>query len=260
MPSLSEKKRLRALRRRKGREAEGLFLAEGRRVVRDLLDSGRPILLALWTEEAEKDPEAGALVGRLRAASARAERIPEKELAEYADTVTPQGLLAVAEIPLPGWEDLRSERLLVVDGVQDPGNLGTLVRTAEALGAGGVLCLEGTTDPWGAKAVRAAAGASLRLPVLCVGREAAISGLAERGIPLWASAADGEPVRRSDPRPGAVALAVGNEGAGISAGIRRAARRIVAIEQAPEAESLNAAVAAALLMDRIFGGDGDGIG
>jgi RNA methyltransferase, TrmH family len=259
VPSLNEKKRIRALRRRKGRDAEGLFLAEGVRVVRDLLDAGRPVALALYTEEAEKDPEAAPLVERLRGSAARTERVAAEELSGYADTATPQGLLVVAGIPLPGWDDLRSTRLLVLDGVQDPGNLGTLVRTAEALGAGGVLCLEGTTDPWGAKAVRAAAGSSLRLPVLRVGRAEAIAGLAERAIPLWASAADGEPLRRGEPRPESVALAVGNEGAGISDAVRRAAARVVAIEQVPEAESLNVAVAAALLMDRIFGGDGDGI-
>jgi TrmH family RNA methyltransferase len=89
---------------------------------------------------------------------------------------------------------------------------------------------------------------------------AAIEALAERRIPLWAADADGEPVRRREPRPEAVALAVGNEGAGISTEVRRAAERVVAIEQAPDAESLNVAVAAALLMDRIFGGDGEGIG
>lgn len=260
MPSLSDRKRLRALRRRKGRDAEGLFLAEGARVVGDLLDAGLPVVLGLFTEGAERDAGTADLVARLRERAARSERVSEKELAEHADTVTPQGILAVAGIPARGWDDLRSRRLLVVDGVQDPGNLGTLVRTAEALGAGGVLCLEGSTDPWGAKAVRAAAGASLRLPVLRVGRAEAIEALAAREIPLWASAADGEPVRRRDARPLAVALAVGNEGAGVSDAVRRAAARVVAIEQAPGAESLNVAVAGALLMDRIFGGDGEGIG
>jgi TrmH family RNA methyltransferase len=260
LPSLSDRKRLRALRRRKGREAEGLFIAEGVRVVRDLLDAGLPVTLGLYTGEAARDAGTAALVERLRERAARSEQVSSEDLAEYADTVTPQGLLAVAGIPVRTWDDLRSRRLLVVDGIQDPGNLGTLIRTAEALGAGGVLCLEGTTDPWGSKAVRAAAGASLRLPVLRVGRVAAIEALAERRIPLWAADADGEPVRRREPRPEAVALAVGNEGAGISTEVRRAAERVVAIEQAPDAESLNVAVAAALLMDRIFGGDGEGIG
>ena len=256
MPSLSERKRLRALRRRKGRDAEGLFLAEGARVIADLLDAGLPVVLALFTEEAERETRTAVLVERLQRVATRSERVSSKELAEHADTVAPQGLLVAAGIPVRTWDDFRSRRLLVVDGVQDPGNLGTLVRTAEALGAGGVLCLEGTTDPWGAKAVRAAAGASLRLPVVRAAREEAIDVLSERDIPLWASAADGEPVRRRDPPPGAVALAVGNEGAGVSGAVRRAAERVVAIEQTSDAESLNVAVAAALLMDRIFGGEG----
>ena len=115
--------------------------------------------------EVEDDPiprlvEAFARSGvEVREASARA-------LAELADTVTPQGVLAVARIPDRDWHDLDLARILLLDAVQDPGNLGTLVRTAEAMAMGGVVCLTGTVDPWSAKAVRAAAGSSLRLPLL----------------------------------------------------------------------------------------------
>ncbi len=255
MPSLNERKRLRALLRRKERAERGLLIAEGVRVVGDALDSGRDILHALVAEDTAETPAIQALVRRLAGRGVPVERVPRSELAEYADTVTPQGILVVTGIPSAGWDDLRSLRLLVVDGVQDPGNLGTLIRTADALGAGGVIVLPGTTDPWSPRAVRAAAGASFRLPVIESSHERLAAELAERNVPLWAASADGEPFERGDASPERVALAVGNEGAGLSDRIRAAARRTIGIEQAEGAESLNVAVAAAILLDRIFGGE-----
>lgn len=255
MPSLNERKRLRALLRRKERAKRGLLIAEGARVVEDLLAAGRPVLHGLFTEAGLDDPAIAGIVRRLREAGVPCEAVAAGELAEFADTVTPQGILVVAEIPCSGWEDLESFRLLVVDGVQDPGNLGTLIRTAAALGADGVLVLPGTTDPWSPRAVRAAAGASFRLPILQLGHREAIDGLRERGVPLWASAADGDPWHREAQAPPRVAIAVGNEGAGVSDEIRVAADRTVGIAQPGGGESLNVAAAAAILLDRIFGGD-----
>lgn len=255
MPSLNEGKRLRALLRRKERAERGLLIAEGARVVGDLLDARQRVLHGLFTEEALDDPAISDIVQRLHSDGVPCEAVSPAELAEFADTVTPQEILVVAEIPCSGWEDLASLRLLAVDGVQDPGNMGTLIRTAEALGANGVLVLPGTTDPWSPRAVRAAAGASFRLPILELGHREAIDGLRERDVPLWASAAGGDPFRRGDPAPTRVAIAVGNEGAGVSDEILVAADRTVGIEQSGGAESLNVAAAAAILLDRILGGD-----
>jgi TrmH family RNA methyltransferase len=255
MPSLNERKRLRALLRRKERAKRGLLIAEGPRVVGDLLAAGRPVLQGLFTRDALEDPAIDVLVRRLRADGISCDEVTAAEFSEFADTVTPQGILVVAEIPRSDWGDLSNKRLLTVDGVQDPGNLGTLIRTAEALGVDGVVVLPGTTDPWSPRAVRAAAGASLRLPILELTHAEAIAGLRERDIALWASAADGDPFYRGATAPGRIALAVGNEGAGVSDEIRAAADRTVAIEQSGGAESLNVAAAAAILLDRILGGE-----
>jgi len=255
VPSLNERKRLRALLRRKEREKRGLLIAEGTRVVSDLLDAGHPVLHGLFVEDGLADPAIGDIVRRLRAGGVKCEAVSASDLAEFADTVTPQGILVVAGIPLGKWEDLRELRLLVVDGVQDPGNVGTLIRTAEALGAAGVLVLPGTADPWSPKAVRAAAGSCFRLPILTLDHREAIEGLRARDVPLWAAAADGEPYRRGDPVPARVAIAVGNEGAGLSDLIRSSADRTVGIELSGVADSLNVSAAAAILLDRILGGD-----
>jgi TrmH family RNA methyltransferase len=254
MPSVNESKRLRALRRRKDRRARGEFLVEGPRVLSDLVETGRSVTFVLYTEEAADEPEGRALLERLVARDVASERVSEAEIKRHADTVTPQGWLAAAPIPRWGWPDIVAPGILLLDGLQDPGNVGTLIRAAEALGSGGVVLLPGTADPWGPKAVRAAAGSSLRLPVIEAGWGEVLTHLRAEGIPIWVAASDGEPAGRiegDDERP---ALVLGNEGAGVSEPIRRDADRAVAIPMRGGVESLNVALAGAILMDRFFGG------
>lgn len=252
MPSRSERKLLRSLAGRKGRREQGLFLLEGPRLLEELLAAGTPIVKLLHTRAASEDAGVGPLLER---ATCRApvEEVSEAELARFADTASPQGVLAVAERPRWGWADVTVPRLLVLDAVQDPGNVGTLLRTAEALGLGGVIALPGTADPFAPKAVRAAAGSTLRLPVLTLTWEETADELARREIALWAADAAGEPARRGDPVPERLALAVGNEGAGLSPPVRAAAGRAVAVPVRGRVESLNVAAAAAILADRLFG-------
>lgn len=252
MPSRSQTKRWRALGRRKGREEHGLALAEGARLLEELLASPVRIRHVLWTREAADDPGAAALLDRCREAGVPVEEVSAGELAELADTVTPQGLLAIVEVPGGGWDDLPDGDLLVFDGVQDPGNLGTLLRTAEAMGVRGAVTLEGTVDPWNPKAVRASAGSIFRVPVVEARRAEVAARLRESGRSVWAADAAGTPFRRGEALPDRVALVLGNEGAGVSEALLGAADRRVAVELAGDVESLNVAVAAAVLMDRIF--------
>lgn len=228
-------------------------MLEGPRLLRELLEAGLRPEHVLYTEAASADAGIDALLERCRGAEIPAEPVSERRLGELADTVTPQGVLAMARIPSHGWESLRAPRLLILDAVQDPGNLGTLARTAEAMALGGILCLPGTVDPWNPKAVRAAAGSTLRVPVLSASWEEAEARLRTDGIPTWAADAGGEPVHRSDPAPSRLALALGNEARGVSAAVRSGAQRTVAVPMAGRVESLNVAVAGAILMDRLFG-------
>jgi TrmH family RNA methyltransferase len=142
--------------------------------------------------------------------------------------------------------------LLVIDGVQDPGNVGTLLRTAHALGARGSIALRGTADVWGPKTLRAAMGATFRHPVLTFDDAGFIAWARRHDVTLWASAADGERLERAigaDGRgKGVIAVIVGNEGAGIRPHLNAIAARRVAIPLAQGAESLNVAVAAGILL------------
>ncbi len=209
MPSLSQSKHVRALHRRKERSARGEFLVEGPRVLEELLSTERPVTLVLYTEEAEAEPDGRKLLEGIVAAGIPHELVSDSELRRHADTVTPQGWIAVAPVPRWSWSDFRTLDILVLDAVQDPGNVGTLIRAAEALGASGVVALSGTADPWSPKVVRAAAGSSIRLPVLAVAWDEAVAHLRMIGCAVWASAADGDLLERGATGPDGVALVLG---------------------------------------------------
>jgi TrmH family RNA methyltransferase len=248
--SRREERLLRSLRQRKTREAEGLFLAEGVRAVEDLAASPLPVRLAVAASTLGDTPRGRALLDLLATQHVAVHEADERELAALADTETPQGILAVAPIPSAGLNDLPVARdpavIVVLDAVQDPGNFGTLARTAEALGAAGLVALPGTVDPWNPKSVRAAMGSSFRLPIVPAAWDALAPWLGERGFATLAAAAGGEPL--PDPRPARAALVLGNEGAGVSAETRARADGVVGIPLRGRAESLNVAAAGAILM------------
>lgn len=252
MPSRRERKILRALSRRKGRERHGLFLAEGPNLVRELLESDLDVELVLHTDDAFPADDGRVLEG-LAEGGAELQRVERATLSEFADTVTPQGVLAAVRTPRRALDDLPAGGLLVLDAVQDPGNFGTLVRTAEAMGMAGILALKGTVDPWNPKAVRAAAGSIFRVPIFQGSWEEARPRLRAADVEVWAADPLGEPVYGGEPAPERLALVLGNEGRGVSGRVLDDAHRRVRVPTAGSVESLNVAVAGALLVDRIFG-------
>ena len=249
MLSRREEKLLRALRQRKAREAEGLFVAEGVRAVEDLLASPLAVRWVVASSSLEDTPRGQSLREAVEHQRVTLREVPDAALRELAGTEAPQGVLAVAEIPRGALEELRPAGkpavVLVLDAVQDPGNLGTLVRTAEALGAAGVIALPGTVDAWNPKAVRAAMGSSFRLPIVEAGWDEAAPWLGAEGFRVLAAAGEGPPLGE---RPARSALVVGNEGAGVSDETRRRADAIVGIPLRGRAESLNVGAAGAILL------------
>jgi len=166
---------------------------------------------------------------------------------DLADTKTSQGVLALFERPRATLDQLfaRGDSVVVaLDGVQDPGNVGTIVRLAAAFDAAGVALLPGCADPFGSKAIRASAGAILSVACAAASREELLA----RGWPLFAADARGE---AADPPARGAVLAFGSEGGGLSDEIARAARRI-AIPMSGRVESLNVAASAAILLARSY--------
>ncbi|HEY4306676.1 MAG TPA: RNA methyltransferase [Gemmatimonadaceae bacterium] len=240
----------RDLQRRKARERQGLFVVEGVRGVEELLRTSIPIKGVLSSPRLASTPRGEALAEAIRQGGFAAESVDEKDFASASDTDTPQGVLAIATVPetrLADLPDTQTLRLLVLDGVQDPGNAGTILRTAAALGASATLALPGTVDLWNAKVVRSGMGAHFHHPCLTGTWDDLAEFRTERGVEIWAADVSGDPVRSTTP-PARVALIMGNEGSGLSSQARTRADRLVALPIASSVESLNVAVAAGILL------------
>ncbi len=249
--SREREKLLGRLRHRKTREREALFLVEGVRAAGEALELKVPVRFAVVSPRLARAGGGEALLRRLEDGGVEVDSVTDAALEASADTEAPQGVLLVCAEP--GWtlDDAATSgpggaRALLLDGVQDPGNLGTLVRAAAAFGVPAVVALEGTVDPWNAKAVRASAGGLFRTRVLKASWEEAGAWLDRERVTLLVGAADGADVACVE-RPPAWALAVGNEGAGPRPELV-AAGRPVAVPMPGGSESLNAGVAGSILL------------
>jgi TrmH family RNA methyltransferase len=228
---------------RKHRDRENRYLAESPNVVAEAIASGAEVETIILREGASPMPEF----------SGRCCSMSHRLFQRISQTENSQGVIAIiskdrdAEAAFQK-EALDGGNLLVLDRVQDPGNIGTMIRTAEGAGYAGVLCIRGTGDPYGPKAVRAAAGALFRVPILTGMAEEELSAfLRLRNKRMAVTAMDGIDYRQA-PLQRDVALIIGNEGKGVSPFLMERAHIRVSIPMAGKLESLNASVAAGILM------------
>ncbi|OLC02938.1 MAG: hypothetical protein AUH78_02625 [Gemmatimonadetes bacterium 13_1_40CM_4_69_8] len=255
---------IRDLQRRKARGRRGLALIEGVRLVEEALAAGLTFRGALVAPDLARTTRGRELVVELERHAVPVEEGSARALAEVADTDAPQGIVAVVEPRTWAADDIAlggvRSTALVIDGVQDPGNVGTLIRTAHALGAAGTVVLRGTADTLNPKALRAAMGATFRHPVVPLDDTGFIAWARRHGVTLWAAAADGVPLPRAwgeggqGKSEGPIAVIVGNEGAGIRPQLNAVSAKRVAIPLAQGAESLNVAVAAGILLFEVTRG------
>jgi TrmH family RNA methyltransferase len=244
---------IRDLHRRRGRERRGLALAEGVRLVEEALAGGIVIRGAAVSPALESTTRGKTLKASLAERSIRTEDLGDSELDALADTEHPQGVVAVIEPKRWTLDDIRLKPdsiVLALDGVQDPGNVGTMLRTALGLGAAGVVALKGTADLTNPKVIRSAMGASFRLAVVPAGPEEFLAWARLQRAEIWIADTNGatpDSLLRRGERP-ALALVLGNEGAGVSPTLDAAADGRVAIPLSAEVESLNVAVAAGILL------------
>jgi RNA methyltransferase, TrmH family len=243
----------RDLKRRKARERQQLFVCEGVRAVEELLRSPLAVRGALVAPQLRDVPRGAELERLLRSHNVELAEVTPQEFASAAETESPQGVLAVAEVPVRTLGMLPIEdhcRLLILDAVQDPGNVGTIVRTAAALGVTASAALPGTVDLWNPKVVRSAMGAHFHHPAMSSTWDELDTFRAARGISLWATDAAGDALDRAA-APQRLALVVGNEGSGVSGAARERADRLVSIPIASNVESLNVAVATGILLHEL---------
>ena len=240
--------RLRSLKDAKARRETGLFLVEGEVMIREALGCGLK-LKELAAEESHAD------FAREVCGNARGFIVTRSLLETICDTRTPQGVCAAFEQPEPVALEQLPERIVALDGVQDPGNLGTIWRTADAAGFQALLLGAGGADPLSPKVQRAAMGSGFRVP-FCHAPELAESliALRQRGYRVFASDLSGADFYARPDAGEKFVLVIGNEARGISDAVREAADCRVKLPMRGGAESLNAAVAAGIMMYELMRG------
>lgn len=238
----------RSLHDAKGRRRHKLFLVEGGNAVVTALRARWPLQRLLMAPEDLSDEWETLAQG----AGIEMQPVDEDILQYLSDTETSPGIIALAQLPMPGpslWD--AQDLVLTIDGVSDPGNVGTLIRAADAAGAGGVLLTEHSADAFNPKAVRATAGSIFHLPPLQVEDRdpfAVAEMLQAQGIPIVAAVAhDGQDCYRYN-WPRRCALALGHETRGVSPALEAAATARVTIPIYGRAESLNVAMAGTVLL------------
>jgi TrmH family RNA methyltransferase len=239
-------KEARALLEPKGRREQGRFLVEGVRLIEEALKAGMPPAFLFHLPEASDNERSAALLQTAAAAGSRVVELAPKVYQALADTVSSQGVIAA--MPIPRVTPRPSPAFnLVLDQLRDPGNMGTILRGAEAAGADRVLLTPGCVDPWGPKVVRSGMGAHFRLPLL-IARDWTTVDDALQGLPVWLTAARGAQAYDEVDWTGRFALVIGGEAAGYTPAAWREPAGRITIPMAEPVESLNAAMAAGVVM------------
>ena len=228
--------------------SDGHCAIEGLRIAEEAIRSGLRFRAVFFRESAKSAAE--RLLPQI-AAHVETIELPDSIFDSAVATETPQGIAALVKLKDFDLDDvLRTPEplVLVAAGVQDPGNLGTMLRSAEAFGANGVLLGENTVSHTSSKTVRASAGSVFRLPVIQMDLKECISRLREAGLHLVATSSHkGTPADQAE-LGGKLALFIGNEGAGLPRDAMKEMDDAVAIPHSPKVESLNAAIAASILL------------
>lgn len=228
--SKAQVKWVRSLQRKKNRDAEGVFVAEGQKCVNDLLSAFELVLLAT------------------------PDNATPTEIEQMSSLRTPQGVIAVFRKPIPDTQYLSSNLMLALDGVQDPGNLGTIIRTCDWFGVHDILCSRDTADCYNPKVVQATMGALARVRLHYVDLPEVLTELRQQGIPLYGTLLDGRNIYDTNAIPNKYTgvIIMGNEGKGISEAVRSLITHPLRIPSyppdAPTSESLNVGIATAITL------------
>jgi TrmH family RNA methyltransferase len=234
--------------RSKERRAKRAFLAEGVRLLEEALAADWPFRYVLYSD---KLSERGRdLIQRVRRRNIEAEQVPPRLLDSISDTSTSQGVVAVLEhklLPIPRGLDF----LLILDAIREPGNVGTLLRTAAGAGVQAVFVAPETADPGAPKVVRAGMGAHFRLPIHCLDWDAIGTQVGSAGLAVYLADTRGRPFWEVSMKP-AIALIIGGEAEGASQPARLLAIETISVPMERQVESLNAATAGSILMYEVL--------
>lgn len=236
------------LKQKKYRQQQGLFLAEGLRTVEEAVHS-KTVVSIFYT--AIDDDRTRCVLEEAAAQQLKLYCVSDAVMKKIADTDTPQGIIAVCKVQDVTLDKLLSkgEMLLVLDRVGDPGNLGTMLRTADAAGIGGIVLLKGCVDIYAPKTVRSSMGSLFHVPVVSgVAEDKFIAEAKDAGYELLVTSLEGADNLYKADLGGRIAFVMGNEAGGVSASLLERADKRVFIPMAGRAESLNVAMAAGIVM------------
>jgi TrmH family RNA methyltransferase len=251
-----------------GRNSRGLAGIEGPNLLEEALRAGLRIDCVFAAQGSED-----LLDGLALPPETEIQLLPRELLDSALATETPQSIAALIETPIWSWADLLGDKMepgarsssrsfqekkrqgwasnpliVILAGLQDPGNLGTILRSAEAFGANGVLSLPGTVSAWNPKAVRASAGSVFRLPLLAVTTDECFARLRAAGVKIWTTAVQGAEAVHTADLAGETAILIGNEGNGVPTEVAEQADGALTIPCPGPVESLNASIAASILL------------
>ncbi|HBV98805.1 MAG: hypothetical protein JL50_11795 [Peptococcaceae bacterium BICA1-7] len=247
------------LKNRRFREREGKFLIEGARFVEEALKSEWPVEILVYSGDFPESGRWSGIADAARRLSIRIMAVTGKVMKELASTETPQGVMALCSMKgrrvedilagPPGRGEGKQTLLVVADGVSDPGNLGTIIRSADAFGADGAILTRGTVDPYNSKVLRSTMGSIFHVPVAGGADPADLyRRLTDIGVGLLVAVPEGgAPVSRLD-LCAPLALVVGSEAQGPSRELLSLPHKKATIPMSGGAESLNAAVAASIML------------
>ncbi len=246
-------KRIRQLYQRKYREKYRQYLIEGIRIVDDALQGGAKIEYILFCDALFRTESGKKLFQTLSEKNLKIYRIPDKLFRDISDTHTPQGIMAILSYQEFDYQDIIDKSqgfLILLDRIQDPGNLGTIIRAADAAGADAVLMSKGCVDLYNLKAIRATMGSGFHFPVLQdIGNtQEIICHLKENGFKIISTDLNARQYYYQIDYHGKIVIVIGNEANGILPEVRKYSDSVVKIPILGKAESLNASIAASIVM------------
>ena len=244
-------KHVRKLKIKKYRQKNNQFMIEGVRFVKEALISDAPIRYCLCSAVFSSDEDVRKLLDDILKKGIKIYIVDENLLKDICDTETPQGIVAV--IDRVGYDINQlikeSDLIVIVDRIQDPGNLGTIIRTADAAGAKGVILSEGTVDVYNPKVLRSTMGSIFHIPVAMTSDLIdAVEKLKKQGFTIYASSLEGSIAYYDEAYTGKTAIIIGNEAQGIESSLMLRSDKLIKIPMHGLAESLNAAVAAGIIL------------
>jgi RNA methyltransferase, TrmH family len=241
-------KTLKSLHAKKGRAETGLFLAEGARLAVEAADMGALPEILVYAPSALARDQVRALVANAEAQRVRVIETSESVLAQISKRDNPQTVIGAYKQTFAALEDLQGETIVALEGVRDPGNLGTILRTADSTGAGGVVLLGESCDPFSVEAVRASMGSIFAIKLARASFGDLMRYKEKRGAQMLGASLKGAALEAAHAAPARAIVLMGNEQSGLPPDMEAACDLLVRLPMRGRADSLNLAVATAVMV------------